>query len=267
MAKNSVEAYGAKGKGNLLDFDPDDLTLVTDESHPLYDERVHWPLDEAMVRNIDFQGILQPIEVTKNPETGATEVVTGRQRVKNCREANRRRRERGEKPWLIPAFVRRIAPKDRSKKLSAAIASENAIRQQETPMSRAAKMARQLGHHTEEEVAVLFGCKVATVRSTLALLECCADVQKAVDAGKVPVTHATKLARMKPDEQRAKVYELVKAADTQTPHERARTQRAVMGDTTARTKTRKQIETELKNSTGDRAAALRWVLGIENTDK
>ncbi|MBU9382065.1 hypothetical protein [Burkholderia gladioli] len=152
MAKNSKDAYGAKGKGNLLDFDPDDLTLVVDESHPLYDERVHWPLDEAMVRNIDFQGVLQPIEVSKNPETGATEVVTGRQRVKNCREANRRRRERGEPPRLIPGFVRRIPPKDRNKKLSAAIASENVIRQQETAMSRAAKMARNLEYYNEAEV-------------------------------------------------------------------------------------------------------------------
>ncbi|HDR9034424.1 ParB/RepB/Spo0J family partition protein [Burkholderia sp. AU32262] len=266
MAKNSVDAYGAKGKGNLLDFDPDDLTLVTDETHPLYDERVHWPLDEAMVRNIDFQGIIQPIEVTKNPETGATEVVTGRQRVKNCREANRRRRERGEKPWLIPAFVRRIAPKDRSKKLSAAIASENAIRQQETPMTRAAKMARQLGHHTEEEVAILFGCKVATVRSTLALLDCCAEVQKAVDSGKVPVTHAAKLARMKPDQQREKVRDLIDAANSNTGHARARAQREVMGDASPRLKTRKQIADELSKCDGERAEALRWVLGITNTN-
>ncbi|KVU65297.1 hypothetical protein WK72_18940 [Burkholderia ubonensis] len=267
MAKNSVDAYGAKGKGNLLDFDPDDLTLVTDETHPLYDERVHWPLDEAMVRNIDFQGIIQPIEVTKNPETGATEVVTGRQRVKNCREANRRRRERGEKPWLIPAFVRRIAPKDRSKRLSAAIASENSIRQQETPMTRAAKMARQLGHHTEEEVAILFGCKVATVRSTLALLDCCADVQKAVDSGKVPITHAVKLARLKPDAQRQKLRQLVDVADTKIGHERSRAQREVMGSAQSRMKTRKQINDELQNSTGDRAATLLWVLGIDDANK
>ncbi|WP_330996353.1 hypothetical protein [Burkholderia gladioli] len=98
MAKNSKDAYGAKGKGNLLDFDPDDLTLVVDESHPLYDERVHWPLDEAMVRNIDFQGVLQPIEVSKNPETGATEVVTGRQREELPRGESPTPRARGAAP-------------------------------------------------------------------------------------------------------------------------------------------------------------------------
>lgn len=103
MAKNSIDVYGAKGKGNTLDFDPDDLTLVTDRSRPLYDERVHLPVSESMVLNIMFQGVLQPIEVSKNPETGDIEVVTGHQRVKAAREANRRLREQGRVLRLVPA--------------------------------------------------------------------------------------------------------------------------------------------------------------------
>ncbi|MBJ9673332.1 ParB/RepB/Spo0J family partition protein [Burkholderia gladioli] len=263
MAKNSKDAYGAKGKGNLLDFDPDDLTLVVDESHPLYDERVHWPLDEAMVRNIDFQGVLQPIEVSKNPETGATEVVTGRQRVKNCREANRRRRERGEPPRLIPGFVRRIPPKDRNKKLSAAIASENVIRQQETAMSRAAKMARNLEYYNEAEVATLFGCSVQAVRDSLNLLECCADVQNAIEADQINLTHAKALVKLQPAEQRVKVKELIVAGDGVKGHAKARAQRAVIDDGVPRMRSKKVIQAELAKASGDRAAALRWVLGQE----
>lgn len=34
MAKKSKDVYGADGQSNLLNFDPDKLTLVTDESSP-----------------------------------------------------------------------------------------------------------------------------------------------------------------------------------------------------------------------------------------
>lgn len=52
MAKNSIDAYGACGKSNVLSFEPEKLHLVTDKSHPLYDERIHLPLSEGMVLNI-----------------------------------------------------------------------------------------------------------------------------------------------------------------------------------------------------------------------
>ncbi|KVR93303.1 ParB/RepB/Spo0J family partition protein [Burkholderia vietnamiensis] len=264
MAKNSIDAYGAKGKGNVLDFDPGTLVLVTDPAHPLFDERVHWPVDENMVRNIMFQGVIQPIEVTKDPETGEVQVVTGRQRVKAAREANRRLVDRGEPPVTVPGIVRRIPRVDRASVLSAAIASENAIRQQETPLSTAAKMARQLRMRSEADVAVLFGCNVQTVRATVALLDCCEAVQKAVDAGQINVTHARKLAKLEPSEQREKVAELVEAGEGKTGHARSRAQRAVVeGDSAPRMRSRKQVETALAAATGDVAAALRWVLGLD----
>jgi ParB family chromosome partitioning protein len=268
MAKNSIDAYGAEGKSNVLFFDPDKLTLVTDESHPLYDSRVHLPLDESMVRNIMFHNVRQPIEVSKNPETGDVEVVTGRQRVKNAREANRRLRERGEPILLIPAVAVKVAAGQRALTLSAAMASENAIRQQETPLSRAEKMAKQLAlGRSENELGIIFGCTAATVRATLQLLECCSAVQKAVDAGQITVTHAKQLAKLSPEEQRAKVKELIDAGGDAKPHARARKQREVLGDKKACVKTRSQIEKELAKADGERAEALRWVLGLDaNSD-
>ncbi|MGU2439543.1 ParB/RepB/Spo0J family partition protein [Burkholderia cenocepacia] len=264
MAKNSKDVYGAKGKGNALDFDPEDLMLVEDPAHPLYDERVHWPVDESMVRNIMFQGVLQPIEVNKNPETGQTEVVTGRQRVKAAREANRRLREQGREIWLVPATVRRLPRAQRSLVLSAAMASENAIRQQETPMTTAAKMARQANMgRSEDDIAIIFGCNVATVRSTLALLDCCEAVQKAVDSGEILVTHARALAKVSPTEQRAKVRELKEAAAGKKGHERSRAQRAVMDSGTPRMRSKAEIRAEMEQATGERADALRWVLGLD----
>ncbi|VAL43514.1 Uncharacterised protein [Enterobacter kobei] len=47
MAKNSIDAYGASGKSNVLCFEPEKLHLVIDMSHPLYDERIHLPVSEG----------------------------------------------------------------------------------------------------------------------------------------------------------------------------------------------------------------------------
>ncbi|WP_369707599.1 ParB N-terminal domain-containing protein [Klebsiella variicola] len=102
MAKNSIDAYGASGKSNVLFFEPENLHLVTDTTHPLYDERVHLPLNEAVILNIMELGVLEPIIVWKDPETGKTCVVAGRQRVKNAKEANARRKRAGLESWPVP---------------------------------------------------------------------------------------------------------------------------------------------------------------------
>lgn len=260
MAKNSIDAYGASGKTNLLFFDPDVLVLVTDEQSPLYDPRVHLPADEALARNIDYQGVIEPIAVQKNPETGAVEVAVGRRRTKAARLANQWRRDRGVEPIRVPAVIYRG---DRRDALDA-IVGENELRQSDTPIGRAQKMQRAMTlGRGEDQIAVMFGCDVQTVRATLALLDCCSEVKKAVESGAVNVGHARKLAKLDPDEQRTKVQELIAAGDGKTGHAKARAQRAALDQSAPRMKTPKQIRAELERSTGERAEALRWVLGQE----
>lgn len=257
MAKNSVDAYGASGKTNVLFFEPDALTLVIDPASPLYDERVHLPVDEQLAHNIDYQGVLEPVAVSKNPETGAVEVVFGRQRVKATRLANEWRAARGEALRSIPGIVYQ------GKRQNAldAIASENEARTADTPLGRAEKMRRHMAlGRGEDQLAVIYNCSVATVRNTLALLECSKPVQKAVEAGQITVSHATALAKLPPEEQRAKVTELVAVGQGVKPHERSRRQAAVMGKR-PRIKSRKEILTALESAQGDYAAALRWVIG------
>jgi ParB family chromosome partitioning protein len=57
----------------------------------------------------------------------------------------------------------------------------------------------------EDDIAVLFGCSVQTVRATLSLLDATQAVREAVEAGTVTVTQARQLASLKPEEQREKV--------------------------------------------------------------
>lgn len=262
MAKNSIDAYGASGKTNVLSFTPEALHLVDDPSHLLYDERIHLPLKEATVLNIMKLGVIEPIAVWKDPEKGMVYVVFGRQRVKHVIEANRRLVEMGSEPLLIPAVVKRGT----LIQMAQLMVSENEIRQPDTPIGRAKKMAAlQDRGHGDDDVALLFGCSVPTVQATLALLESTQAVQAAVESGEITVTHARQLVDLPPEVQREKVKELSDAGAGTKGHERARRQRAVMGDVQPRIKTRKEITKALEAASGEYASALRWVLGDRST--
>lgn len=265
MAKNSKDVYGARGKTNVLMFDPEDLVLVEEPGHPLYDDRVKLPVSESLVRNIMYHGVLETIVVRKNPETGKTEVVAGRQRVKAVREANRRLREQGAEPIMIPATVRR--GDDGS--LAGVMVSENEQREDDTPLGRAKKMSNLLAlGKTEEDLCILFGCTKTTVKNSLALLECCAAVKSAVEAGKITVTSAYELSKLEPEEQRTTVEKMIAESEGEKGHKRSRKQREAAGKKVR--PTAKQIENyraEIKDNCSDPAfrtvalAMLGWALG------
>lgn len=79
--------YGAVGRGDTLNFRPEDLKVITDAKHPLYDARVERPVDEAMVLSIMSLGIIEPLVIARDGES--VYVVDGRQRRLNAIEANK----------------------------------------------------------------------------------------------------------------------------------------------------------------------------------
>jgi len=215
MPKASRDSLNAKGKRDAYMFDPDDLVLVTDEKSPLYDERVHLEVSESLVLNMMHapdgvpQGVLEPITVARNTETGKVEVVIGRQRVKAAREANKRLKKQGVEQFRVPAMIQRV----NAYRGMGMIISENEHRQDDTPLGRARKMQRylELGRD-ESEVAVLFGVSAASVKNLLSLLDAPAAVRNAVEAGKITVSDGYKLAKLDPAEAREKVAELQEKA-------------------------------------------------------
>ena len=218
--KNSKDVYGAVGRTNLLMFDPDHLVIVEDQNAPLFDRRALEPADEKLVRNIMHHGVIQPVAIRKNPETGVVEVVAGRRRVRAAREANLRLLEQGLEPLHVPATVTR----GDDGYLTSVMVSENEIRKEDSPMNRAEKMQRlvNLGK-SEREIGLLFGVGIQTVKNTLSLLECCAAVRTAVNNGSIGVAMATDLSKMKPEEQRETLEKMLSAASTEVrPHKRAR---------------------------------------------
>jgi ParB family transcriptional regulator, chromosome partitioning protein len=257
MAKNSIDVYGAKGKTNLLIFDPNELHLVVDPASPLFDKRVHLPMSESLVLNIMHHGVLQPVVVAKNTETGAVEVVAGRQRVKAAREANTRLRAQGCEPIFVPGVTR----KSDGAALAGVMVSENELREDDTPLGRAEKMRHLAALGRDEAMlGIVFGCSPQTVRNTMALLDCCAAVRQAVAAGKLGVGHALKLSKMAAAEQHEKLGALL-AVDGLNGHARARTQRAIVEPDAVRTRSRAAIAARRDGETGEWRAALSWALG------
>lgn len=265
MAKNSKDAYGAVGTTSLLSFDPDTLVIVTDPKHPLFDERAKLEPDEAMILNVAAHGVLQPITVRKNPETGETEVVVGRQRVKATREANARRKARGETLLYVPARV----TKAEDDKLAAMIVIENELRKDDSPINRARKAQRLRDNHGfgDEQIAVIFGCSVQTVRGMTALLDCTAAVRDAVNTGKVPVTVALKLGKLEPEAQREALVAAVNAGEGKVGHERAKAVRAAAGVKRSPVRGAREIGEMMERvQPGSEAfRVLTWVLGGADT--
>ena len=215
MPKASRDALNAKGKRDAYMFDPDDLVLVTDEKSPLYDERIHLPVDEALVANIMFapngtpQGVLEPINAMRNTETGKVEVIDGRQRVKAAREANKRLRKRGLEPVWVPCMLKKTTGHG----AMGMLISSNEHRQNDTPLGRAKKMQRYIDLGRDEaEIAVLFGISEASVKNQLSLLDEPAAVRNAVEAGKISTSDGCKLAKLEPGDAKDKVAELMEKA-------------------------------------------------------
>lgn len=215
MPKASRDSLNAKGKRDAYMFDPDDLILVTDEKSPLFDERVELPLDENLVLNLMFapdgvpQGVLEPILVVRNAETGKVEVMDGRQRVKAAREANKRLKKAGLEQIRVPGMVSRA----RGHQAMGMLISANEHRQDDSPLGKAKKAQRylELGRD-ESEIATLFGISKASVKNLLSLLDAPAAVRNAVESGKISTSDGYKLAKLEPEEAKEKVAELIEHA-------------------------------------------------------
>ncbi len=218
MAKgtNQVQATGSKGRQDLLKFDPEDLFLVTDEKHPLYDPRVNKPIDENLVKNIRMYGVIEPVIVRRNGETkdgkAIMEVIAGRQRVRCAREANKLLKEAGETPVLVPAIVKR----GDDQRLFGVLVSENEMRSGDSTMEKAKKLQRYLDMGGDEnEAATTFGVTRTTIRNYLALLDCDKAVQKAVDDGLItPSLAISEFSKMSREEQKEALAKVLASGAT-----------------------------------------------------
>jgi len=236
---------------------PEELVLVDDKDHPLYDPRINLPLDENLVKNIMFNGVIEPIVITKVGVQAL--VVDGRQRVRAAREANKRFEKEGKEQLRITCVLRKGIESD----LFGVSVSANEHRQDDTPMGRAQKCARYLAMgRTEAEAAVTFGVTIQCVKNWQRLLDCSTGVRKAVEEGIISASAASELADLAHDEQDASLAQLL--YEERVTGEKPTKRKVKRSRGTERTmKTKREITAKLQDAklTDQYRKALLWVLG------
>lgn len=195
----------AKDEIGSLDTDPD-------PSHPLSDlHRLKRPLPEMFVKNIDFRGVDVPIRIVKLDDVAT--VIDGKTRVRAARLVNQLRIARGEQPIKIKCVIQRDTA---ASALSSSVVSANNARIDDSFFDKLEKAKKliDLGI-AEDDVAMMFCVGVHTIRGWLAFDDGATDETKqAVKDGRIGATVAAELARITdPDEQRARLSELVTAPD------------------------------------------------------
>ena len=210
MGSDQLQKYGAKGRQDLFLFDPDDIVLVTEKTHPLYDERVNLPVKEWLVKNIMKLGVREPIEVRQNGTDAATgrlivECVYGRQRVKAAREANRRLRELGNSAELIKVPAKIVRGNDST--MTGVMISENEQRQDDDIVIKAQKLERYLAlGNTMEDAEVIFGVTRDTLENWQRVLQLDPAILKKINrtgkrGGGIPMVVAIELADLPREKQ------------------------------------------------------------------
>lgn len=186
---------------------PDQLTLVRDKAHPLWDPRVDMPVSEEMVISIMLHGVQEPIRVVADGDKAL--VGKGRGRTQAAVEANRRLVKAGKDPLRVPVMP--MAAADPGTQLERIIL-ENEIRRESTPMQRAQLLQRLLDTpvmaepKTGQKLAVgrkrtltecrpSFGKSESTLRNWLDLLKLSPKFQAAVEAGKVSARAAWEMVQ------------------------------------------------------------------------
>lgn len=194
--KQAIEAP----RRSLFMMDPDSVVIIgrdTDDrhDHPRYDTRAHHDFQENIVIGMIKHGVKVPISVVKatlRDGTERLEVVDGRQRVINAREANRRLKEMGQPLLRIGV----LPPENGSdSKMTALMALLNVHRTPMTPSSYG-QMAQGLYDrgYVDEEVALYLNVTIPTVKRYMSLLTLRPEIQKLIAEGAVPAGKGYELA-------------------------------------------------------------------------
>ena len=304
---NASKALGSKGRSDQHNIPPEEVSIVYDSKHPLYKEGMFLPVDidiqdlpEKKHPCYDAEGAYLPFEEstvrlfmmigapdtaigirrngigTKGPRKGMPiiECVFGRQRVKNCREANKRLAKDGKETINVPCVVKR----GDDAKIVGMWISENAHRRDTSPMATARNIQQFISYgKDEDEAAIFFKVTKQTIKAQLTLLDLAPVVQHAVENGKLGATLASQqFSRIPREEQPAKLAELLAAgggvAKGAAAKEKARALRGVGPTVKApRPRAGREIAKAIKKITKDEptghavaAAVLKWVLQREN---
>jgi ParB family chromosome partitioning protein len=251
------------GKTNVFNIPPENLTLITDKDHPLYDPRVERKPPDTLVANIMHLGVIQPITVVKDGPNAI--VVDGRQRTLAAIEANKLLKKSGGDQIKVPCFKR--AGEDTG--LLGLMISTNEHRHDDDPLFKAQKLQRflEIGG-TEDDAAIHFGVSKATVKMWSRVLELSAPVKTAIKKGQISASAASRLASMTAAEQKDALAEMLESGQKPTvknTEAKARKEKVEKGAIKVRTKSEITGMAEMLKGT-HLEDLFKWLLGEEGID-
>lgn len=286
MAKTVIAEF--ERRQDMFWVREEQLTIITDKANPFYEPRAELPLDSPymvwLIESIVQEGrILDPLLVRKNgkDEDGieVIEVVDGRQRLKALREVNRKFAEIGRNPLFVPVQHMSVTEE---KDFFRIMATKNECKIK-TPHSMLAmqidRMIESGGTYKEAERA--FFMPEHKLREYVKIARLCADVHKAVDEEKVPVSvAAAKFDDMSVQAQRTALKGLIDSGEKITAKRVDEYKRMRSGGDggipaprqVKRTRTRAKIAECLAATDRDDEYgrgfkyALKWVLGEEEEE-
>ncbi len=203
---------------------PEDIVLIgidtpDGEEHVLVADAVnHEPIDDKMVRNFMYLGVMTPIWVRKvkvagddGPQT-RYECIFGRTRVLGAREANKKLLEQGRPTLKVPCLVKTLE----EKMLAAAILSENEMRRSTTPLEKARALQRTYARgHTPEEASVMFGVVPASIERWERIASLAPEVIDRLETGVTNATAALAVADLPLKEQGEALDKAIEKAKTE----------------------------------------------------
>lgn len=175
--------------------------------HPLYDERIDFPLDETLLDAMMNGGAGDdPILIVKDGDDAL--LVDGRQCTRHAREVNKRLKKLGR-----PLLKLKVIVFDGSLEEAALKgAMLNALRREDTVEMKVSKARRlvKMGHSELAVAAAVCGASTtAPLRDLLAFDALDASVKAVFKEGVIPsITAAVKLAPLKREDQAAEVEKL-----------------------------------------------------------
>lgn len=249
--------------------DPTELLIIgldTDdgEDHPLWDDRIHLPVDNRLVANIRSLGVRQPVTIRE--ESGKKFVIDGRQRVRCGRVAAEQLEAMGEARLKIPFWQVR----ESDDVVSGLIVSLNELRQNDDVLNKAFKVSRLLARlGSEEEVAMYCGKSITTIKNWLSLVEADPEVHKAIRGGAISASSGIEISFKPRDEQVAWLARYIKASTGSGPSPTPRAPKTSTNQKgVLRSDVRKVLKTKAAEQLSDsQQAVLKWFATGESNGK
>jgi ParB family chromosome partitioning protein len=276
---SSKKLFDADSFGGFW-LDPiDDLVIIgLDEGgpeHPHYDPRVATMVpNQTLIDSIMTEGVLQPVEVLKDKETGKGIVIFGKNRVLNARIASKKRVDAGGERIMVMC----IPPRRGSNQIDimAGRLAENRGRRDSDPFTEAEEAAHFIKHNGDgkesiQRLCTVLGVTKARLNQLLKFREASEPVKKAAREAGAGMESVLQLLQMK-EKDALKALDAIKTGGEKITTAKARNARrestgkaALPGKRVLRTLIQNDGERRKEkgySGLNDQSVALlRWIIG------